>query len=250
MNRFSLFLAAFLLAFLDCILCLPAEDARALAIIRQVDAQHRTESPRMEMSMEIRPSDGTRPRSFSLVILENRAGDSHLEFTSPRTVQGMRILSRGSSSWVFFPSTGRTRKIGSSSRSGSVQGVGGDFSYDDLGGGSWEEDYAWTLDRETDGFWELTGARRDDLAAYDRVFLRIDRRLIRPVFCRFALESEGGFYKELELKDFRDYSGRIRPAEMIMSSLKEGSSTRVLMDRAEFGIPEEAGRFDPARFGR
>ena len=227
-----------------------AADQKALDIIRSIDESDRSGTSRIILSMSIFPSDGSQARSFSLISMENESGDSLIEFTEPRTVSGLRVLSKGNSSWVFFPSTGRIRKIGGDSRGGSVQGVGGDFSYSDLGSGSWEEDYQWKLLEETADRWELEGKRKSPDSAYDLVILSIDRKLVRPVRGVFHLASEGGAYKQLDLSGFRDYSGRTRPSKMVMRNLKKGSSTEVLLLEGAFDIPLADSYFDPARFNR
>lgn len=230
---------------------LPAEPPRtALEIIRTVDQADRAGSSKLTLAMSVVPADGGAARDFSILTYENASGDSLVEFLEPRTVKGMRILSRGNNSWVFFPSTGRIRKIGSSSRGGSVQGVGGDFSYDDLGGGTWEENYAWTLIGENARTWELEGTRRSADSAYDGVRMTVDKTLQRPIVCLFSLASEGGPYKRLDLSDFRDFSGRTRPSRMVMRNLKKGSSTEVRLAEAVFDIPLESALFDPSRFNR
>lgn len=246
MNKKALSLAAAVIFSL----ALVGAEETALSIVRKVDANERNASSRMEFTMSIKPADGSEPRVFSLRALENADGDSMIEFSAPKTVRGMRILSREKNSWVFFPSTGRVRKIGGSSRSGSVQGIGGDFSYDDLGGGSWEEDYEFTLIGTSAATWELEGRRKTADAAYDAVRLTVDRSTFLVVKASFSLAKEGGFYKELVFSDFRDFESRRRAGKMVMKNVKKGSSTEVLLDKAEFDMPIEDRNFDPARFNQ
>jgi hypothetical protein len=68
-----------------------------------------------------------------------------MEFVEPRSIKGLKILSIGDDTWLFFPSTGRVQKIAGTSKEDSVQGVGGDFSYEDMGGGTFDENYNFTL---------------------------------------------------------------------------------------------------------
>lgn len=225
-----------------------AEDASA--IIARVDAKNKSMASRMSMTMRILPADGSAAREFSLESRENDAGDTYIEFTAPKTVKGMRILSRDDSSWVFFPSTGRVRKIGSSSRGGSVQGIGGDFSYDDLGGGDWEDDYSFAMKSESDAAWTLEGTRKTEDAAYDSVLMTVEKKTYRALTCEFALAKEGGYYKTLELSDYRDFGAAERATKMVMTNTKKGSSTVVTMPQAEFGVKVDEKLFDPARFAQ
>lgn len=227
----------------------PAAD-EALDIIRHVDANGKSASSKTEYEMKIKPSDGSATREFSLIAIENDKGDSLIEFSAPRTVRGLRILSKENSSWVYFPSTGRTRKISGSSRSGSVQGVGGDFSYDDLGGDPWETDYSFTLLSSDASSWTLRGARKSGDAAYDEVTLTVDKKLLLPTRAEFLSEKEGGHFKTLELSAFTDYAGRVRAGKMLMKNVKKGSSTEVNLLSATFDMPIDEGLFDPVRIGR
>ncbi len=227
-----------------------AQNTAALEIIRMVDRHTQSDSSELSFTMEIFTSEGSTPRVFSITSLENRAGHSRIEFTEPRTVQGLRILTRDNASWVFFPSTGRVRKIASGSRSGSVQGVGGDFSYGDLANDSWEESYSWTLQNEDADSWFLEGIKTDSDAVYNRVQLTVSKQLERTVFARFALDSKGGYYKELELKNYRDFEGRLRAEQMIMRNTQKGSFTIVTLTAARFDRVLSDTLFDPSRIGQ
>lgn len=227
-----------------------AQSKTALEIIRMVDRYAQSDSSELSFTMEIFSSEGSNPRIFSITSYENREGHSLIEFTGPRTVQGMRILTRDNASWVFFPSTGRVRKIASGSRSGSAQGVGGDFSYGDLANDSWEESYAWTLQGEDTESWLLEGVQTDPDTVYDRVELTVNKTLERTVFARFALDSKGGYYKEMELKNYRDFAGRLRAGQMIMKNTQKGSYTTVTLTNAQFDRILAEALFDPSRFGR
>lgn len=225
-----------------------AEDAAS--IVSKVDEKNKGMASRMTMTMSVRPADGSAPREFALETRENDDGDSYVEFTAPKTVKGMRILSRDESSWVFFPSTGRVRKIGSSSRGGSVQGVGGDFSYDDLGGGNWGDDYSFALLGETDASWTLEGTRKTEDAAYDSVRMTVEKKTYRALVCEFALQKEGGYFKRLELSGYALFGAAERATKMVMTNAKKGTSTVVTMPSAEFGVATDERLFDPARFAQ
>ncbi|HCM28797.1 MAG: hypothetical protein A2Z99_19955 [Treponema sp. GWB1_62_6] len=227
-------------------------DERAQAIVRRVDELDRSITARSSMEMSVRPADGGASRTFSVLSYDRSGAEeaSLVEFVEPRSVRGLRILSKGSDSWVFFPSTGRVRKIAGSSRSGSVQGVGGDFSYDDLGGGAWADDYDFAIMREDAGHWELEGKKKSVDAAYDSVKLHVDKKRELPTLATFALEKESGYFKELSFSDFRDFGGKTRAAKMVMKNLKKNSSTVVILAEAAFDLPLEDRLFDPSRFDK
>ncbi len=227
-----------------------AQERTAQEIIQMVDRNARSDSSKISFTMEIFSSEGSKPRVFSILSYENEAGHSLIEFIEPRTVQGMRILTRDTTSWVFFPSTGRIRKIASGSRSGTVQGVGGDFSYGDLSNDSWEESYTWKLISEDSTAWILEGEKKDPDAVYDHVQLTVSKELERTIRVRFSLESKGGYYKELELHNYREFSGRLRAEKMVMKNIQKGSYTVVILNGANFDQILTESLFDPSRFGR
>ena len=189
-------------------------DERGQAIVKRIDELEAVSTSRMRFEMSVYQADGGERRVFVIESSERGNGDSLVNFAEPKTIRGLRILSSGSDSWVFFPSTGRVRKIAGSSRSGSVQGVGGDFSYEDLGAGSWASDYDFDLANETDETWE------------------------------------GGFFKELAFNDYKDFSGKLSAATMEMRNTKTGSKTVVRLLEASFGIKLDDRLFDPARFDK
>lgn len=220
----------------------------AESIIRRLDEKNSEVTSKMAMTMTVTPADGGAPREFSVTAFENTKGESMIEFTAPKTVKGMKILSRDSSSWVFFPSTGRVRKLGGSAKGGSVQGVGGDFSYDDLGSGSWNEDYTFSILEDASGHWILEGKRKNADAGYDAVRLTVEKKTYRMTSGEFALEKEGGYFKRLEVTDFRNFGTFERGTHLLMTNSKKGSSTLVRITAGDFGISIPESTFDPARF--
>ncbi|TFG84928.1 MAG: outer membrane lipoprotein-sorting protein [Spirochaetales bacterium] len=225
-------------------------DERGQAIARRIDQLEATTSSRMRFEMSIHPADGGERRVFVIDSYERANGDSLASFAEPRTIRGLRILSSGNNSWVFFPSTGRIRKIAGSSRSGSVQGVGGDFSYEDLGAGTWANDFDFDLTGETDETWVLSGKAKNADTVYDAILMTVSKKLERPMRIAFSSVKEGGFWKELTFSDYRDYSGRLRASVMEMRNTKTGSRTMVRLLEAAFDIRLEDRLFDPTRFDK
>ncbi len=225
-------------------------DERGQAIVKRIDELEAVSTSRMRFEMSVYPADGGERRVFGIESSERANGDSLVNFAEPKAIRGLRILSSGSDSWVFFPSTGRVRKIAGSSRSGSVQGVGGDFSYEDLGSGSWASDYDFDLANETDGAWELLGKPKGKDAVYDALRMTVSKKLGRPSKIAFSSAKEGGFFKELSFADYKDYSGKLSAATMEMRNTKTGSKTVVRLLEASFDLMLDDRLFDPARFDK
>ncbi len=225
-------------------------DERGQAIVKRIDELEAVSTSRMRFEMSVYPADGGERRVFVIESSERGNGDSLVNFAEPKTIRGLRILSSGSDSWVFFPSTGRVRKIAGSSRSGSVQGVGGDFSYEDLGAGSWASDYDFDLANETDETWELLGKSKGKGAVYEALSMTVSKKLELPLRVAFSSAKEGGFFKELAFNDYKDFSGKLSAATMEMRNTKTGSKTVVRLLEASFGIKLDDRLFDPARFDK
>jgi hypothetical protein len=224
----------------------------ATEIIRRVDEKGWSESSETEMSMIVYPDSRDEGNHRDMTVLAYGRGedDSYMEFLSPRSIKGLKLLSLGDDQWVYFASTGRRRKIAQSSESKkeSVRGVGGDFSYEDLGGGSWEEKYSFAIrDSSRDG-WVLEGRSLKQDAVYERVVVHVDKDyLVSQV--EYYTEEEG-HYKDLALEEVRKIGGRDVATRMTMINHDERSKTVILIHDARFDTAIDQKYFDPARFYR
>jgi outer membrane lipoprotein-sorting protein len=227
----------------------PAEDA--LAIVRAVDAKMHSDTARQEMTMTTYPDarDDKNKREFTIKSYSKGDDDSYMEFLEPRSIRGLRILGKGDDNWVFFPSTGRTRKIAGKSKKDSVQGVGGDFSYEDIGGGTYESKYSFRLTGSDEKTWTLEGAPKKADAVYSKVVLVVDKATSLPARAEFS-SKEDGHYKDLVFSDVKVLGGRETSTRMTMTNLKKGSKTAVLIRAADFDVSVDERYFNPSRFDK
>ncbi len=223
----------------------------ALAVIRAVDAKQRSASSRQDMVMTTYPdmADEGNKREFSIRSYSKGEDDGYMEFLEPKSIKGLRILSKGDDNWVFFPSTGRTRKIAGKSKKDSVQGVGGDFSYEDIGSGSFESKYAFTILKSDSSSWTLEGAAKAADAVYSRIVATIDKSRSLPTKIEFYTKEDGRF-KELTMSDFKVLGGRDTPTRMTMVNLKKKSKTVVVVKAADYEVPIDEKYFNPSRFDK
>ena len=102
-------------------------DEDALSIIRKVDEKQWIETSKSELSMLVFPEAGDENtfKEFKVISYGRGNEDSYMEFLYPRTIKGLKLLSKGDDQWIYFASTGRRRKIASSlqSKKQSVKGV-------------------------------------------------------------------------------------------------------------------------------
>jgi outer membrane lipoprotein-sorting protein len=223
----------------------------ALAIVRAVDAKQHSDTARQEMTMTTYPDarDEQNKREFTIKGYSKGDDDSYMEFLEPRSIRGLRILGKGDDNWVFFPSTGRTRKIAGKSKKESVQGVGGDFSYEDIGGGSYESKYDFRLLKSDASTWTLEGAAKKKDGVYSKVLLVADKATSLPLRMEFS-SKEDGHYKDLSFSEVKVLGGRDTATRMTMVNLKKGSKTVIVIKAAEYDIAVDERYFNPSRFDK
>jgi hypothetical protein len=224
-------------------------DEDALSIIRKMEEKNHTDSSRTELSMIIYPDVYDKDDYRRMKVLSYSQGEenSYMIFLSPKTIKGLSILSKGGEQWVYFPSTGRVRKIAGKSKKKSVRGVGGDFTYEDLGGGNLEEEYTLTLTKTTGKQWIIQGIPKDDESSYTKiiVFVNKDGYLMDKV--EYYTEEEG-HYKDLIMKEYKEMNGKLMPSKMIMANLYKESMTVIITHAAEYDVEIDDKYFNPTRF--
>jgi hypothetical protein len=233
-------LATFSSAFAD-------EDAQE--IIREVERRQSTETSKAELSMLVYPDagDSGNVREFKVISYVRGEEDSYMQFIEPRSIKGLSILSRGGDQWVYFSSTGRVRKIAGKSKKQSVRGVGGDFSYEDLSGGNWEERYDFRISSSDSKQWVLEGTPKERDSVYSRVLISIDRQRYLATKIEYYTEEEG-HYKDLEMSEIKEMGGREVPTRMVMKNYDKNSVTVIITHAMQHDVPIDDKYFNPTRF--
>ena len=116
-----------------------------LDIIRRIDQTERVAASEGEFRQVITTSGG-RERTLEMRAYSRDRNDKQLlEYTAPRRVKGDKILmlDEGNDIWFYTPKTDRVRHLASHARRQKVQGS--DFAYEDMAGGSLEDDYTCAL---------------------------------------------------------------------------------------------------------
>ena len=221
----------------------------ALEIIREVERRQRTETSKAELSMLVYPDAGDpgNVREFKVISYGRGEEDSYMQFIEPRSIKGLSILSRGGDQWVYFSSTGRVRKIAGKSKKQSVRGVGGDFSYEDLSAGDWEEKYDFRISRADSSQWVLEGAPKDRDSVYSRMLISIDKERYMATKIEYYTEEEG-HYKDLEMSEFEEMGGREVPTRMVMTNHDKNSKTVIITHAMQHDLPIDDKCFNPTRF--
>ena len=221
----------------------------ALSIIKKMEEMNQTDSSKTEMSMLIYPDvyDKDDYRLMKVLSYSRGEDNSYMVFLSPKTIKGLSILSKGGEQWVYFPSTGRVRKIAGQSKKKSVKGVGGDFTYEDMGGGSFEEDYTFTLNKTGDTQWVIEGLPKDEDSSYTKIIVYVNKKDYLMDKVEYYTEDEG-HYKDLIMKDYKKMNGKLMPSKIIMANLSKESMTVIITHTAEYDVDIDDKYFNPTRF--
>ncbi|TVR66899.1 MAG: outer membrane lipoprotein-sorting protein [Spirochaetaceae bacterium] len=228
-----------------------AQNRSAEEVMREVDDQRGPDTARSRMTMRIYNSldAGTHDREIRLLSYSRGITDSLIEFVSPRSITGLRVLDLDGAIRVFFPSTGRVRNIGGAGRSGSVGGVGGDFSYEDMGGSGFMNDYEqFRMEEESDTRWVISAVPRDADSQYSRLVFHVSRDTMVPV--RIDYFEKGTQVKRLEASRIQEIGGRNVATHLVMHNMKDNSRTEIRMHEVEWDVPLSDDLFHPNRFHR
>jgi hypothetical protein len=225
----------------------PEEDA--LAIIREVERRQGTETSKAELSMLVYPDAGDtgNVREFKVISYGRGEEDTYMQFVEPRSIKGLSILSKGGDQWVYFSSTGRVRKIAGKSKKQSVRGVGGDFSYEDLSAGNWEEKYEFRISRSDSDEWVLEGTPNEKDSTYSRILISVDKERYQTTKIEYYTDEEG-HYKDLEMSEFEEMGGREVPTRMVMTNYDKNSMTVIVTHAMQADVPIDDKYFNPTRF--
>jgi len=228
-----------------------AELTDPVEILRESEKRHSADTEVSEISMVVYPDLHNKDDFRQMRIMSYGRGndDSYMEFITPRAITGLRILSLDQDQWIFFPSTGRVRKVAAKSKSSSVRGVGGDFSYEDFSGGTMEEKYHLTLVENDSENWIIEGTAKNEDSAYDRILVTVEKARLMLMKVEYYTEEEGHL-KDLIIQKVGRLGGREVPIQMVMVNREKESMTVIITHSAEYDVPIDDRYFNPTRFYR
>jgi outer membrane lipoprotein-sorting protein len=169
-----------------------------------------------------------RPRTIKSKSWAQGRDDSFTEYLSPAREKGTKMLKLKDRMWVYSPHTDRTIQLSGHMLRQSV--MGSDLSYEDLMDDPRLADLytAEVTGAETVGVrvcWVLQLTAKTNTVAYQSRKVWIDSERYVPL--REELYAKGGkLLKRVELKDFKQTSGRWYPMRMVFKDmLKTGKGT-------------------------
>lgn len=190
------------------------------------------------VDMALRDAAGSEAkRRFSLKVLERPSADVGDEvlivFESPADVKGTALLSHTKLSeddeqWVYLPSSKRTKRIASSSKSTAF--AGSEFTYEDLSG-SEPRKYNWRLAGQaacgTLQCFRLEATPKDTTSAYSKRILSVDTTELRIVSTEFY-DRTGAKTKTLAYDGYTKLGGKYWRAQTWTMTNHQTSKSTVL----------------------
>lgn len=177
---------------------------------------------------------------------------SMMFFQYPGDVKGTGFLTwdydnpgKDDDKWLYLPAMKKTRRISGSSAKQDYF-MGSDFTYDDMGSRSVDEDTHKLLGTENIGgqkCWKLESVPKDKREIYSRkiAFIRQD--------CLIAVKVEyydkmGKLHRRLELSDIAKVAGFWVARKLHMTNVQTGHQTILEIKNPKYNLPMEDSKFN------
>lgn len=183
---------------------------------------------------------------------EKRDRKSIMFFEYPGDVKGTGFLTwdydepgKDDDKWLYLPAMKKTRRIsGSSARQDYF--MGSDFTYDDMGSRSVDEDTHELLGEEIiDGYkcWKLESVPKDKRDIFSRKIALIRQDCLIPVRVEYC-DKLGRLHRRLEMSDIARVDGFWVARKMHMSNVQTGHQTILEIKNPKYNIPVEEAKFN------
>lgn len=182
-------------------------------------------SSRVFMRMSLMDSNGNiATRLIEMISLEKQQGDwSVISFIEPRDIQGTKLLTKGSSQWIYLPALKRVKRISTSNSNGPF--MGSEFSYEDMRGARYE-DYRY-IHIETNSRHEIIDRYPLSKSHYSkhRVYYDIDHLHINKIE---YFNKRDELVKTLTIEDYRRNQGLWRAHRFVMKNHITNKTTELI----------------------
>ncbi|MBN1273872.1 MAG: outer membrane lipoprotein-sorting protein [Candidatus Aminicenantes bacterium] len=203
-------------------------------IIEKANETFNPDTVYARMKMTITTSSG-KERTFVYDSWSTNSGEKNLmRYLEPRRVkdQAILMLNNANDIWVYFPRTGRVRKLATHAKKQKMEGS--DFSYEDMGSGdAFIDDYtAERLDDEKmEGYdcykLELTRKPESDLS-YPKMILWIIKENFVPIVIDYYSENyPDRVEKRLVQSDVQVIDGIPTAKKIVMQNKNDNTQTRM-----------------------
>ncbi|UCH94547.1 MAG: outer membrane lipoprotein-sorting protein [Candidatus Aminicenantes bacterium] len=151
-------------------------------------------------------------------------------------VKGLTMLSLddGDEIWVYFRSSGRTRRLASHAKHSGV--AGSDFSYDDMANTKYSRTYQCKLLETNDTHYQLELIPKKDQTPYQKLLVQVRKDNFVPEKILY-FNKEGEKFKQFIIKEIQTISGILTPMYYEMKNLLSESVTTIKMKRIKY-VPQ------------
>ena len=186
-------------------LCFPllASAIDGTELLKKVDRNLEPESYESYRKLINIEPNGTK-KEFVIYSVKKGKDQVATLFLSPTSDKGRTTLRQGDNMWLYIPNVGKPVRIT------SLQSVvGGVFNNADIMRLDYAVEYDVKSAEEKDGLYLLDLKAKTGEVAYDRLKLKVDKKLILPTEIE-AYASSGMLMKTLYFKDIKDFGNGIK----------------------------------------
>lgn len=184
-------------------------------------------------------------RKFLYESWSKDSGEKNLiRYLSPTRVKGQAtlMLNHADDIWVYFPRTGRVRKLATHAKKQKMEGS--DFSYEDMGSGdAFIRDFtaAKLKDDKKEGYncYKIEMTRKPESSlSYSRMIMWVVKENFVPVVIDYYDENDPGLLlKTLVQSDIRDIDGIPTPMNIVMYNKLDNTQTSMTMLEIKYNLP-------------
>lgn len=209
----------------------------------------------MQLTLVKKNGDKRERKMVSWAMDEGKDTKKIMFFTYPGDVKGTGFLTwdydqagKEDDKWLYLPAMKKTRRIsGSSSKTDYFMGT--DFTYDDMGGRSVDDDKHTLLREETrDGHkcWVVESVPNDPHEVYSRKVTWIRQDSDTGVYCEFY-DKLGKLHRVMTVTDLQKVEGFWTVMKMEMKNVQSGHSTQITVSEPKYDIKVDKSLFTVAK---
>ena len=209
----------------------------------------------MQLTLVKKNGDKRERKMVSWAMDEGKDTKKIMFFTYPGDVKGTGFLTwdydqagKEDDKWLYLPAMKKTRRIsGSSSKTDYFMGT--DFTYDDMGGRSVDEDKHTLLREETrDGHkcWVVESVPNDPHEVYSRKVTWIRQDSDTGVYCEFY-DKLNKLHRVMTVLDLQKVEGFWTVMKMEMKNVQSGHSTQITVSEPKYDIKVDKSLFTVAK---
>lgn len=212
-------------------------------IINEVDSISHVDTGYSKVEMSITTTSGG-IRTFVYESWSMNDGEKTLiRYLEPRRAkdQAVLMLNHSDDIWMYFPRTERVRKLASHAKKQKMQG--GDFSYEDMGGGGeFIDDFTSRRldDEEMNGYdcYKLELLRKESSdVSYSRLIMWVIKENFYPIAIDYYSENDGSrLEKTLVQSDIEVIEDIPTAKHMVMTNRNDNSKTTIDLLEIDYDI--------------